>query len=356
MFIFDKNLYVKTTFSAKTSWLDSNCSTNFECANGQITSEPVNCAVKAQCTNINGNPICLCDSGYSGDGYNCSDINECLDPTLCGANVGHGLCANDPGSYHCNCLLPYEGRNCENYLPNRHCADLHVFHNINVTGVYFIQVGAKYGDEQFPGNTTQVYCDMETDGGGWTLMSAGNQTSKKTFQEYVQGFGNPGALEVWLGLENLYEMTNDTETALRILINRCGRGNRPPIITFCTYPQFVVSSASEQYAVFIPENCQGGNETGYYDGWVDWDPSQLGPKFVAYDNDNTNINCSANYDYTGWWYSSALCGDANLNGIRIPCGMFEENYKTLTWSGQSVEDVWLYLRPTAYPNYDHVAP
>ena len=37
---------------------------------------------------------CVCDAGFSGDGYACQDIDECSDdPSLC----PNGACFNYPG-------------------------------------------------------------------------------------------------------------------------------------------------------------------------------------------------------------------------------------------------------------------
>ena len=40
---------------------------------------------------------CVCDAGFSGDGYACQDIDECSDdPSLC----PNGACLNYPGNIH----------------------------------------------------------------------------------------------------------------------------------------------------------------------------------------------------------------------------------------------------------------
>lgn len=48
-----------------------------------------------------------------------------------------------------------------------------------------------------------VWCDMETDGGGWTVfLNRAQQTQQlnfsKTWEAYADGFGDPSA-EYWLG-------------------------------------------------------------------------------------------------------------------------------------------------------------
>ena len=54
----------------------------------------------ATCVNTPGGFRCICDNGFSGDGFNCTDINECLDePNLC----ENGACINTDGSFSCDC-------------------------------------------------------------------------------------------------------------------------------------------------------------------------------------------------------------------------------------------------------------
>ena len=195
---------------------------------------------------------------------------------------------------------------------------------------------------------------METDAGGWTLISGGNITADKTFKQYEDGFGDPSGRIAWLGLTKLHLMTNQTSTSLRVIIERCPSHSSPDEITECTYPQFSVYSSEYQYAVYIPNYCQGGNDTSRYDGWIRWDISELGPKFVAFDNDDTRLHCSNEYKNTGWWFyddPGAECGGANLNGLRFPCnGTVFNGY--LTWNHNPAENAYMYLRPTDYPNYD----
>ena len=87
------------------------CVDNDECTNGDN-----NCNADATCTNNDGSYTCACNAGYSGEGYDddCTDIDECATDT----NEYHDVatCTNTIGSYECTCLAAYEGtgRGCAN--------------------------------------------------------------------------------------------------------------------------------------------------------------------------------------------------------------------------------------------------
>eukprot|EP00058_Branchiostoma_floridae_P019270 XP_002604760.1 hypothetical protein BRAFLDRAFT_222406 [Branchiostoma floridae] len=60
------------------------------------------CHEDAHCYNTVGSYNCACGDGYGGDGFNCTDINECSDPGLhsCTQNA---TCMNTEGGYKCVC-------------------------------------------------------------------------------------------------------------------------------------------------------------------------------------------------------------------------------------------------------------
>lgn len=83
-----------------------------------------NCAPSdvAQCISLgDGTFRCVCRPGYSGNGYQCTDIDECgLGLDRCGPN---SVCQNLPGRYRCSCQPGYQlhtdGHSCVVIVPSR---------------------------------------------------------------------------------------------------------------------------------------------------------------------------------------------------------------------------------------------
>ncbi|KAK9959572.1 hypothetical protein ABG768_009688 [Culter alburnus] len=74
------------------------------------------CDTTAQCVPGEGQLFsCQCATGYSGDGRNCYDVDECAESlSSCGA---HSYCVNLPGSHRCQCEggfeFGFDGRTCQ---------------------------------------------------------------------------------------------------------------------------------------------------------------------------------------------------------------------------------------------------
>ena len=58
------------------------------------------CHVEATCTDTDHGFDCRCNFGFSGDGYNCDDVNECGAESPCSM---FSECVNHPGGYSCQC-------------------------------------------------------------------------------------------------------------------------------------------------------------------------------------------------------------------------------------------------------------
>ncbi|XP_046725916.1 signal peptide, CUB and EGF-like domain-containing protein 3 isoform X3 [Silurus meridionalis] len=72
-----------------------------------------NCSIDAICQNTFRSYKCICKSGYTGDGKQCGDIDEC-ESDYNGGCVHE--CINIPGNYRCTCYdgfrLAHDGHNC----------------------------------------------------------------------------------------------------------------------------------------------------------------------------------------------------------------------------------------------------
>ncbi|XP_078377353.1 uncharacterized protein LOC144660575 isoform X1 [Oculina patagonica] len=72
-----------------------------------------NCTDKAVCINTAGSYKCICKEGFvSNDrGWNCHDIDECLENGTCHSNA---TCSNTDGSFRCECKLGFDGNGLNN--------------------------------------------------------------------------------------------------------------------------------------------------------------------------------------------------------------------------------------------------
>ncbi|XP_077973463.1 uncharacterized protein LOC120337177 isoform X3 [Styela clava] len=64
----------------------------------------------------------------------------------------------------------------------------------------------------------EVYCDLVTDGGGWTVFQRrmdGTEDFYRGWDEYANGFGEKDK-EMWLGLETIHQLTKNRSYELRV--------------------------------------------------------------------------------------------------------------------------------------------
>jgi hypothetical protein len=83
--------------AADTHWKNENCTIFSQCQNGTISSQSTACSENATCVVEDSEYQCKCNPGFDGTGEVCQDIDECLDPTVCHENTGHGTCVNTIG-------------------------------------------------------------------------------------------------------------------------------------------------------------------------------------------------------------------------------------------------------------------
>lgn len=167
-----------------------------------------------------------------------------------------------------------------------------------------------------------VYCDMTTAGGGWTVFQRrfdGNDSFwDHTWADFKNGFGTehmrPDS-NFWLGNELLHRLTvKDIDVTLRVEM----KGDRTPKAPASDgfwwnhYNKFEVGPESTNYTLnrlYIDwKDIQGNASTGWYDLTY-----SVGAPFSTVDRINDPVPaCVTTFKMGGWWLHN--CALVSLNG------------------------------------------
>eukprot|EP00112_Aurelia_sp_Birch-Aquarium-sp1_P010529 Seg2243.3 transcript_id=Seg2243.3/GoldUCD/mRNA.D3Y31 product=Ficolin-1 protein_id=Seg2243.3/GoldUCD/D3Y31 len=160
-------------------------------------------------------------------------------------------------------------------------------------------------------NIFKVYCDLEKDGGGWTVIQRridGSTNFYRNWTEYKKGFGDLSH-NMWIGLDNLHSLAAAGKDAiLHVDLKHYNRGNTT---FYARYGRFEVSGEADGYRLTVGKfsgtagDSLNANSVNF---------KHNGMKFSTHDVDNdiNNSNC-AEHQKGGWWY--AKCHASNLNGL-----------------------------------------
>ncbi|XP_029772896.1 angiopoietin-4 isoform X2 [Suricata suricatta] len=182
----------------------------------------------------------------------------------------------------------------------------------NASGVYTIHVA----------NMTEprkVFCDMEANGGGWTLIQRrenGSVNFQRNWRDYKQGFGDVAG-EHWLGNEVVHQLTSRAAYSLRVELQDW-EGNE----AFAQYERFQLGSEGQLYRLSLSG----------YSGSAGRQSSLVlqGTNFSTRDADNDNCLCKcAQMLSGGWWFDA--CGLSNLNGIYYPARQHVRKLNGIRW-------------------------
>ena len=174
------------------------------------------------------------------------------------------------------------------------CSDF-ISHGDYPSGVYTIGLGAF--------QTSNVYCDMESHGGGWIVFQRrfdGSVDFYRNWDNYTQGFGSLDG-EFWWGLANMNRvMQTSRRWELMILLQDFKNST-----VYATYKSFNIGDATSDYRLSI----------GMYSGTAGDSLSYtINRPFSTYDRDNDRHNTlhCAKHANGAWWYNA--CSQSNLNG------------------------------------------
>ena len=125
------------------------------------------------------------------------------------------------------------------FLDARDCADLKKCGK-SQSGVYTITP-----DYQSP---FDVYCDMNTAGGGWTVIQKrldGSVDFYRGWTDYKNGFGDLNG-EFWLGLDKIKRLTNARRCRIHVDLQETNGDT-----AYAEYDYFAVSSERSNYQLSL---------------------------------------------------------------------------------------------------------
>ncbi|XP_033895430.1 ficolin-1-like [Acipenser ruthenus] len=148
-----------------------------------------------------------------------------------------------------------------------------------------------------------VYCDMDTDGGGWLVFQKRMDGSVDFFRDwnsYKRGFGSK-LTEFWLGNDNIHLLTLTGSHELRIDFEDFDN-----VKTFAKYQSFKILGESEKYKLVLGKFTGGtaGDSLGGHNNMP----------FSTKDQDVSLSKCPETYK-GAWWYND--CHSSNLNGLYL---------------------------------------
>lgn len=190
------------------------------------------------------------------------------------------------------------------------------------------------------------YCDMETSGGGWTVIQrrgmfgAPYENFTMSWKDYKVGFGDLNR-EFWWGNDNIHRLVHEQDMTIRFDLWDF-KGN----YAYAEYLNFSIAAEEGNYKLSV---------FGYKGNASDSFSAHNGYLFSTYDKDNDEAPeccpCAPAYG-GGWWFYS--CFESNLNGEYYINPEDNDYYRGIIWElwlgDYSLKATEIKVRPASFSN------
>ncbi|GIX88387.1 techylectin-5A [Caerostris extrusa] len=209
----------------------------------------------------------------------------------------------------------------------------------NKSGVYTVWPKNRVAEDR----PLDVYCDMDKDGGGWTVIQRRGDFQRsqdyffKDWASYKKGFGD-NEKDFWLGNDNIFALSNQRLYSIRFDLKAVDGEKR-----YALYDTFWIDDENNKYTLHIQDYSGDAGDSMII--------THNNHKFTTKDQDNDiyGDNCALSFK-GAWWYSS--CHHSNLNGLYLR-GMHESyadgvNWKTFRGHNESLDTTEMKIRPKSF--------
>ena len=180
-----------------------------------------------------------------------------------------------------------------------------------------------------------VYCDMRTDGGGWTVFQRrqdGSVDFYRGWNDYKSGFGQLTA-EFWLGNDKIHRLTAARPNTLRVELEDWNG-----VRVYAKYGKFNIGDEQAKYRLEVGSySGTAGNSLAYH--------NTMNFSTKDRDNDKWRNSCAASCS-GAWWYNA--CYYSSLNGKYL---REKRDQRGVTWEhfrgSLSLKFVEMKLRPSS---------
>lgn len=185
------------------------------------------------------------------------------------------------------------------------------------SGKYLIQTG--------PFSTSTAFCDMETDGGGWTTIirrTWSSLTFNRPYYEYEEGFGELEK-DFWYGLRAMRDIT--TRTPYEMRFDMFDVVNDTVSASHAFYSSFRVEG--ENYTLHL--GSFSGSDEILVNNLIQFDGQQFYAKREKQDQGLEATECIDRFK-AGWWYvidTTCTAPEGQLPGMMVTI----ENFALVEW-------------------------